>query len=147
VNIVFDLDGTLADCEHRRHLVTPDRRDQQWDAFYALCWRDLPIYPIIRVYQALAVTKLLHIEIWSARREDVREMTEEWLYNNVWNHKNECPLLMRPRNNTDPDVEIKRRFLTETKFPPNLVFDDRRKVVEFWRSRGIMCAQVAEGAF
>lgn len=23
--IIFDLDGTLADCEHRRHLLNPDK--------------------------------------------------------------------------------------------------------------------------
>lgn len=29
--IIFDLDGTLADCEHRRHLVDPSKRD---DCYY-----------------------------------------------------------------------------------------------------------------
>ena len=25
--IIFDLDGTLADCEHRRHLVEPEKNE------------------------------------------------------------------------------------------------------------------------
>ena len=29
--IIFDLDGTLADCEHRRHFVDPSKRD---DCYY-----------------------------------------------------------------------------------------------------------------
>ncbi len=30
-------------------------------------------------------------------------------------------------------------------FDPKLAIDDRRRVVEMWRSQGLVCAQVAEG--
>ena len=32
-------------------------------------------------------------------------------------------------------------------FKPGLAIDDRRRVVDMWRSEGIVCAQVAEGDF
>ncbi len=38
---IFDLDGTLALIEHRRHLVERERGKQDWDAFkrVAVCWK------------------------------------------------------------------------------------------------------------
>ena len=35
---VFDVDGVLADVEHRRHHVSGARRD--WDAFFDACGED-----------------------------------------------------------------------------------------------------------
>jgi hypothetical protein len=50
---VFDLDGTLADCTHRRHLA--DAGD--WDGFFAACVDDVPIAPVIE----------LLLRLWNAR--------------------------------------------------------------------------------
>ncbi len=32
--IIFDLDGTLADCEHRRHFVDPSKNTNYEECFY-----------------------------------------------------------------------------------------------------------------
>lgn len=74
--IIFDLDGTLADCEHRRHFVdasknpnyrqvsdclgymgldtytwkhktTDEKWKPDWKAFYEACDKDTPILPVI----------------------------------------------------------------------------------------------------
>ena len=42
--------------------------------------------------------------------------------------------------------ELLDRILADG-YHPELVFDDRTRVVNMWRARGIMCAQVAEGDF
>lgn len=151
MNIIFDLDGTLADCEHRRHLVTKDRKDPQWVEFYKRCVDDTPIFPIIRVFQELLGSQRFHLEIWSGRHQMVRHETEAWLTKHVFNGflhmmRDEVPLLMRP-DQSESDAALKQRWLNETKFPPNLVFDDRARTVAMWRRHGIQCAQVAPGDF
>lgn len=167
--IIFDLDGTLADCEHRRHFVdksyitcgvncTPKKRcidclrklekDQpDWQAFYEACDKDEPIQPTIDAFKSLISTNA--IQIWSGRCESVRSKTQEWL---------ECflpgmlfvPLKMRPIGDSTPDEQLKERWLDEALAEGdkiNFVFDDRPKVVRMWRRRGIFvfnCCQHEE---
>ena len=38
--VIFDIDGTLADCSHRLHHVTGDKRD--WNKFFAEMSEDPP---------------------------------------------------------------------------------------------------------
>src|SRR5690625_7455534 len=61
---VFDLDGTLADCRHRVPLI-PD-----WDAFFAACGEDLPIWPVIQKDKRLTTSAEVWIE--SGRNEQAR---------------------------------------------------------------------------
>lgn len=152
--IIFDLDGTLADCEHRRHLVNGRSRGEtpQWDEFYRRCVYDEPIIPMVFTCKTMALAH--NIEIWSGRSLAVLNETTEWLdkylrFNGdmpAWNE-----LRMRPVGDTTPDDQLKERWLKEHaaagKEPIDLVFDDRKKVVDMWRRNGIMCAQVAPGDF
>lgn len=108
--IIFDLDGTLADCSHRRHFVDPSNRidyllggyDGQgnllpekeyynvnsglkfkpdWKSFYKACDKDLRIESNCRLFEKLwSRNQLL---IWSGRCESVRTKTIEWLYSNI----------------------------------------------------------------
>jgi len=48
------------------------------------------------------------------------------------------------------DDIVKRERLARRRadrFSPELAIDDRRRVVDMWRSEGLVCAQVAEGEF
>lgn len=135
---VFDLDGTLADCAHRRHLA--DVGD--WRGFFAACVDDPPIMPAIRLLKTLL--KAGHrVEVWSGRSDEVRSETRQWL-------QIECgfsgPLIMRTAGDKRPDEEVKLGFLRMTDMP-DIIFDDRRRVVEMWRREGLTCFQVAEGEF
>ena len=143
--IISDLDGTLALIHHRRHLIegTPDRRPD-WDAFFRACVDDAPNWPIIRAVAALAQTPGHRVEIWSGRSDLVRAETEAWLSNVGLGH---LPLRMRRNGDYTPDQELKGAWLAEESSPPDLVFDDRDKVVAMWRAHGIVCAQVAPGNF
>lgn len=81
--IIFDLDGTLADCEHRRHFVDPEKNPEfshrcsprgkenfqelsgwyhletnkkfkpDWKAFFKACDKDKPILHTMQVMRAL----------------------------------------------------------------------------------------------
>lgn len=135
--IVFDLDGTLANCDHRVPLL-PD-----WDAFYAACGDDSPIDPIIAVYRELCKSHI--VEIWTGRRDSEEDATLEWFER----HNVPLPSGYRMRRNGDhrPDTVLKSEWLDEAKFLPNLVFEDRSSVVQMYRDHGIKVCQVAPGDF
>jgi len=105
--IIFDLDGTLADCSHRRHFVDPsknphcfrqfhfaegdlhhkfyDRRTKElfkpdWKAFYEACDKDEPIWTTIKLLQLFQKNPNTEdIYIWSGRCESVIKKTIHWI--------------------------------------------------------------------
>ena len=140
---IFDLDGTLALIEHRRHFVEGSIKD--WDSFFAACVDDKPNYPIIKIFKNLKFSGS-NMLIVSGRNESVRRQTEWWLdkYSIVYGQ-----LIMRPNKDHRPDHELKKMWL-DTILPKKhiiAVFDDRKRVVDMWRENGIVCVQVADGNF
>ncbi len=144
MKVIFDLDGTLALIDHRRHLVSNGK--EEWDEFYKQCVNDLPNKPVIRVLQALQNNGM---EVWilSGRSNAVRMETNGWLKDNGIT----CTkLVMRPAGNKKPDVEIKADMIKVHELTPDnvlCIFEDRNRMVEFWRKEGFTCLQVAEGDF
>jgi len=143
---IFDLDGTLALIDHRRHLVEGVKKD--WRKFFEECVYDLPNDPVISMAKMIRKASPINIiMIFSGRSEDVRAETVAWL------DKHEVPydkLVMRLTGSFEPDEEIKRRWLhvhVGRKEAICAVFDDRQKVVDMWRSEGLTCFQVAPGGF
>lgn len=139
--VIVDIDGTIANGEHRIHHIRKEPRD--WDAFYEDCDQDEPHLEVIEMVNALAERYV--IVLLTGRREETREQTEEWLANNeVTYHL----LIMRPEGNRrDDDVwklEVGSLFgLTNIAF----VVEDRNRIVEAWRKAGVRCIQVADGNF
>ena len=145
MNIIFDLDGTLALVDHRRHYVNKPNPD--WDAFYRMCVNDPPNVPIVKLYNELQSNPKNHIEIWSGRSKIVLPQTEAWLIKHNLHYNK---LLMREIGDNTPDDQLKESWLdslTSIKRFNLMVFDDRDKVVAMWRRWGITCCQVAEGNF
>ena len=138
-HIIFDLDGTLADCTHRVPMLP------NWDAFYEACDKDEPIAPIVSIYNHLVSYGHYHIHVWSGRRESEIEKTAAWFNR----HALYVPYTLKFRPNGDhrPDTELKGEWLDEAKFTPYLVFEDRASVVQMYRDRGIRVCQVAPGDF
>lgn len=138
---VFDLDGTLADLSHRRRHIEGEAKD--WRAFFAACADDAPIPHVIELLLRLW-NDGNKVEIWSGRSDEVRRETEEWLAK----HGISGSLLtcMRSAGDRRPDHMVKRGFLRMTD-QPDIIFDDRKQVVDMWRAEGIPCFQVAPGDF
>lgn len=141
---IFDLDGTLALIEHRRHLVSGP--DKDWPAFFAACFNDQPNEPIITLSRMLYSTS--QVWVWSGRSDTVRELTQQWL----WQHGVRYDQLrMRKAGDHRPDEVVKAEWLDG--LPQNqrsqiqAVFEDRNRMVALWRSRGLACLQVAPGDF
>lgn len=142
--VVFDLDGTIANIDHRRHLV--DGKDKDWDKFYRQCVNDKPNNRVIELLSILYYRDK-NVQIWSGRSDVVRQPTEIWLNKYVVPYNG---LLMRKDGDYTPDEVLKENWLKETiskGFTVSMVFDDRKKVVDMWRRNGIQCFQVADGDF
>lgn len=142
--VVFDLDGTLAKIDHRVHHVRGGSRN--WKQFFAECVNDLPNEPAIEALKAHC-DALHRVEIWSGRSDEVRQQTEDWL-SDVGIDPFRLTR-MRAAGDHSPDVDLKRSWLhsLHESERPNLIYDDRRRVVDMWRDEGITCFQVAPGDF
>lgn len=144
---IVDIDGTLADCHHRRHHVEKTPKD--WDSFFdhKLIMRDKLIKPVWEVVMALH--ERFPILYCSGRRENERSITEKWLYKHgLWNHPRK--LYMRQDGDRRSDVEVKRELLAQIRkdcYEPIVVLDDRQSVVDMWREEKLTCLQVAKGDF
>jgi len=143
--VIFDLDGTLALIEHRRHFV--ENGNKQWDEFHAACVDDKPNLPVMMVWEAL-VQAGHDMFIFSGRSDQVRSETEAWL--DLWDIVPD-QLYMRKAGDHQPDVKLKLSWLCNMTATERMgilcVFDDRSRVVDMWRINNIVCCQVAEGNF
>lgn len=144
--VIFDLDGTLANIEHRLHHIQSDPLKANWDAFYEACDQDKPIQEMIEIMLALDSVGCF-IWVVSGRSEAVRDKTLQWLRRHAIQPEF---LLMRPANDYTPDDELKERWIKEGKIilaDVMCVFEDRARVVEMWRRYGLRVLQVADGKF
>ena len=153
---IFDLDGTLADIEDRRQLAKDTAKPGKklnWDTFFnpSNIGLDKPNHAVIKMAQILAESGHM-IAIFSGRSQKMAWVTKHWLVkNNVPFHS----IRMRPKDGQDaytPDDQLKSNWLDDFSNrvgKDNIlgVFDDRNKVVDMWRSKGLTCFQVAEGNF
>lgn len=85
--------------------------------------------------------------IVSGRNGKFVEVTRQWLedHNIPYDH-----LYMRKEDDMRKDVIIKQEIYEnhiKGKYNIKFVLDDRNQVVDFWRSQGLTCLQVADGEF
>ena len=149
--LVFDLDDTIACTKHRQPILLQqfDTATEMWAAFFDKCHLDEPIQPMLNLLYTLAPLHQHRVEIWTGRSDRVKEITTEWLIAHTpFNHNtiNYLTLRMRPDGDFRPDTELKGAWIEEYG-KPDLVFDDRNKMVKWWREQGIVCCQVRENHF
>lgn len=143
---IFDIDGTLADCTHRKHHIEKEPKD--WEAFFAACPDDKIIEHVVEIFEAILWHDNAAIVFVSGRSDDYYELTKTWLEDNLAIEP--IILYMRKTGDHRPDHEVKLELLAQLRadgFDPIAAFDDRNSVVRMWREAGIPCFQVAEGDF
>lgn len=140
--IIFDIDGTLADIRHRLHYVKNGAR--KWDKFFAECVNDTPYQNVSSVYNELAESdREFYMVLVSGRSDIVRKETMDWLDTHIIRYDE---LHMRPEGDTRPDDIFKEEILDKLLAQGHdilCVFEDRQRVVDMWRRRGLTCLQVA----
>ena len=147
--IIFDLDGTLALIDKRRELARKPNGKIDFNKLHdpSLIKHDKPNWPVIKMAQLFA-EQGFKIVIFSGRSDKTATATLSWL------SQSKVPfnkLVMRPykTKNFVPDEVLKKDML-DKHLDINDIFmvvDDRQKVVDMWRSLGLICLQVADGNF
>lgn len=132
---IFDLDGTLAELGTDRSYYDWHRVDE-----------DAPIEHAIALLKVLKDTGN-RVIIVTGRDAKCGPETREWL--SVW----DIPyhdLLMRPVGDSRPDEIVKEDIyenMIAGKYFVAGVLDDRNKVSDMWRAKGLFVAQVNPGLF
>lgn len=134
--IIVDIDGTVADCTGVRNPYDETK--------YHL---DNPKADVISLIQDLHYRTGYKVIFVSGRHMQYVNETETWLYQHV-----KVPiegLFMRYERGTEDSVIKASLFNNHIRGKYNVVavFDDRNRVVQMWRSMGLLVCQVAEGDF
>ena len=139
---IFDLDGTLANPEHRLHHI--QSKPKNWPAFNAGILEDEVIPQTLQLLRVM-YTMGKHIVLCSGRNEDSRTLTKKWLeVNAVPYHE----LYMRKIKDFRPDYIVKSELLDQMLadgWTPQAVVDDRMSVCRMWHDRGIYVFCVNQG--
>lgn len=142
--VCFDIDGTLANIEHRLDYVRS--KPKNWKAFDAGIPNDKVNDHVAKVFWALADAKH-DIVLASGRNERSRRATVDWLEENLLNDYQ--TLYMRKTDDFRSDDIVKQEILDQIIADygrkPDMVFDDRPRVVRMWRDNGIFVFNVYQG--
>jgi hypothetical protein len=142
--VVFDIDGTLANIEHRLDYVRS--KPKNWKAFDAGIPNDKVNEPVANIFWSLLDTDNT-IVLASGRNERSRQATEDWLFDNfLFGYEK---LYMRKADDFRGDDIVKQEILDQIIVDygkkPDMVFDDRPRVVRMWRDNGIFVFNVYQG--
>jgi hypothetical protein len=174
MDIIFDIDGTLADATHRLHFIkdmafwtskegrvpTPD-----WDTFLSdeMVSKDAPIPQTWQMLTLLLMGGNNRIYFITGRPEAQRQTTYDWLTDTSCPVRSQAALLMkdhpygripqmemRTTGDRRPSHIVKEERLQQIRFRganPTMVFEDRADDTAMWRRNGLLCCQVAEGNY
>lgn len=136
--ILVDIDGTLAHMGDRGPYDTTKYHQDTLDQ---------TIYDLVQAWHQQANNPDAVI-LMSGRNENDRAVTEKWLADNGVHY---TALYMRPGNQPKTNDAIIKNELFEQyiagKYDVDFILDDRDRVVEMWRAKGLKVLQVADGAF
>ena len=143
--VVFDIDGTLANIEHRLDYVRS--KPKNWKAFDAGIPNDKVNFPVAEMFWALDATDQHTIVLASGRNERSRIATQDWLRKNSFSSYDK--LYMRKADDFRNDSIVKDEIIDEIVSDygklPDMWFDDRPRVVRAVRARGIFVFDVYQG--
>lgn len=141
--IIVDVDGTIADISHRLHFVKRPNKERDFKSFFAEMHKDKPKKNVIEVIESLWFGA--EIIFVTARPEKYRKVTENWLFEHC-ELSGTLPTLFMAPDKLGVRDEVFKAELYEKKIKPKYrviaVFDDRQRVVDMWRKKGLTCLQV-----
>jgi hypothetical protein len=176
MDVIFDIDSTIADPSHRLKFITDTAYfvsmdgslslpKPDWDTFLSpeQIMKDTPIEPMWELMLSL-IQSNNRILLITGRKESCRKATMDWikvhstgrfspifsdLWFSLWPQK-KFALYMREENDRRPSPEAKQAALMraiDDGFRPVMAFDDRKADAEMWRRNGLICGHIAEGAY
>lgn len=139
--VIFDLDGTLADCRHRLHHIK--NGNNNWPAFFDDMSLDMPSAYVVTLAQLTYNSRVTALVICSGRPDSHKQPTIDWL---TAQDVKFDELLMRKTGDARPDVEVKLEMLEEIRKKYEVLFavDDRPDIIKMWRENGVPCFAVED---
>lgn len=137
--IIWDLDGVLANSDHRLHYIVSDRKNPDWDSYHKETLKDLPITTGRILFWALDFYGPYFHFICTARPESNRNLTAKWLASAFIDYDR---LMMRKDGDERPGVEVKRDMLNQIKsegYKVVMAFEDHPDIVKMYRMSGVPC--------
>lgn len=145
--IIVDIDGTLANIDHRlHHMKPPEGQKKNWKRFFDDIEHDTPNEWCVDIVDGM-YEKAVSV-FCSGRPDEHRDITREFIADKCNLFIGE--LFMRRRNDFRTDFIIKEVILDFeilTRYKPLFAIDDRQQVVDLWRRRGITALQCSDGNF
>lgn len=138
--VIWDLDGVLANSNHRLHYIVSDRSNPDWDSFHKEATKDTILTPGYELFLALDSRDLRQF-ICTARPESNRKLTEQWLDKYGLLSRTSI-LFMRENNDHRPGVDVKRdmlRTILATGYDVLMAFEDHPDIVQMYRDHGVCC--------
>jgi hypothetical protein len=144
--VLFDLDGVLANGDHRQHLLNPKgggRKD--WKTFFSKAGGDLLIEEVAAL--TVLLDDSLKRVLLTARPTTIQDITLEWLsrFSVRWDL-----LVMRRDGDYSPSPDAKRAALHELQahgFDVLLALDDDRRNVDMFHAEGVRCLYIHSGYY
>lgn len=141
--VLCDIDGTIANLDHRLHYVKGETKD--WKSFFAEIHNDTVRQDVARQLVDL-YNQGKTIIFMSARPDNYKEETLKWLSDNYLSFA--YTLIMRNASDKRPDTEVKRDMM-ESFFPDreviHTIFDDRPSIIRLWQEMGLNVVDVGKG--
>jgi len=144
-SVIFDVDGTLADANHRLHFIKGDKDSgkRNWGAFFREAIKDSP-YEHVRLMNHFFDDAGFFIYLITGRPSNLRKDTEDWLAKHNIRYDS---LLMRPATDRRPDYESKKDLFVQegiNKDEVVCVFEDRLQVAKMWKELGLQVCVCGE---
>jgi hypothetical protein len=143
--IVFDIDGTIANNDHRKHFV--EQKPKNWKRYNEGMLDDGVYHDIVYLMSQLSYNN--NIILCTGREDIYAPVVQLWLEkNDISQYVDD--IYMRPAKDYRSDAIVKVELLeriTHDYARPWMWFDDRQQVVDAIRAQGIRVLQVAEGNF
>lgn len=130
---VFDLDGTLANIDHRLRWI--NKKPKDWKSFLASVDKDIPNQWVVNLLNMCSQDGV--ILILTGREEITRRSTMDWLRDNGVFYDY---LSMRAKGDHRQDTVVKPEvldnFLRDKGYDVQFIVEDRQQVVDKWRELG-----------
>lgn len=136
--IIWDLDGVLANSDHRLHYIVEDRANPDWESYHKYTMDDIPIKAGCMIFRAFASLRYNQF-ICTARPEENRVLTGMWLRKYSLYPKR---LLMRADDDKREGHLVKLdmlRALWSMGYEIAMAFDDHPEIINMYRMSGVPC--------
>jgi predicted kinase len=139
--IICDIDGTISDCTHRLHYIT-ETKPKNFKKFFAEMDKDTPKEDVWAEVKREAKKENAEIVLVTARPEEHREVTEQWLRGNGM--KGYSHLLMRRTGDKRKDDIVKKEIYERYLQNENVIraYEDREHIIKMWNELEIPTTMV-----